>query len=65
MKIRHVYTVVREFSIREEEIGGEIEAFKGLKDEAGEYLYDGSVENEKTDVKMQIFDGKEWKGVVV
>lgn len=65
MKIRHVYTVVREFTTKKKELKDEIDSFRGVEDEAGEYLYGGSAESEKIDVKLQAFDGKEWKGIVV
>ncbi len=63
MKIRHIYTVVREFSIEEKDLDEEIESFGGIEDKAGEYLY-GGVGPEKIKVVMEVSrDGKEWKKI--
>ena len=55
MKVKHIYTVVREFEIDRSEKEEEIEFFKGaMTDEAGEYLYGGSSTHETITIKMEI-----------
>lgn len=63
MKIRYIYTVVREFSTTKKELKEEINSFRGVEDEAGEYLYGGSCGNETIQVKMQVFDNDKWTDV--
>lgn len=64
MKIRHVYTVIREFEIEDNELKKEKEFFRGVQDESGEYLYSGTGGDEKIEVKMQkSVDGKRWFNV--
>lgn len=55
MKIKHIYTVVREYEIDPEELDSEREFFCGaITDEPGEYLYSGSSAKETITVEMQV-----------
>lgn len=61
MKIREIYTVVREYSPKKRET---LENIKShclfVLDEAGEFLYGGSGGDEQLSVKFQIDKGKGW-----
>ncbi len=63
MKIRHIYTVIREFLIEESELSDKKESFNHVKDEAGEFLYGGSCGEEIIKVRMEKKSGKNWKKV--
>ena len=58
MKIKHIYTVVREYEISPEELEDETNFFKSaITSEAEEYLYSGSGVKETITVEMQV-EGK-------
>ena len=63
MKIRHIYTVVRENNIKPSQLRKERENLLHMQDEKGEFLYDFAGE-ETIEVKLQVkcSDG-EWKDV--
>lgn len=62
MKIREIYTVVREFDQNPE---NSLEDIKDhclyVSDEAGEFLYGGSCGEESLSVKFQIYNENEWQ----
>ena len=62
IKIRHVYTVVREREVLVEDLPQEISDMRGISDEAGEYLYGGANDDSIT-VILQKQDGKKWKKI--
>jgi hypothetical protein len=56
-KIQHIYTVVREFEVNSaKDLKEEKSIFRGIQDEAGEYLYggQGSTSNETITVEMKV-----------
>ena len=54
MKIRYIYTVVREEEISNDEaLDSAKDYFHAIKDEAGEYLYGGNGCHEKIEVVLQ------------
>ena len=59
MKIREIYTVVREYEVDylEDEIGH----MEHVLDETGEFLYGGSCGEESLSVKFQINNGNGWE----
>ncbi len=57
MKIKHIYIVTREFDVPEEEVQKEIDYFRAISDESGEYLYGGCCMEEEIEVKFEV-DGK-------
>jgi Neuraminidase (sialidase) len=65
LKVRHIYTVVRESTILARELNEEIEFFQGaMKDETGEYLYGGGG-FEEISIAMHVSkdNGKTWEKV--
>ena len=62
IKIRHVYTVVREREVLVEDLPDEVEFMGALHDETGEYLYGGGGDETIT-VVLQKQDGKKWKKI--
>lgn len=66
IKVRFIYTLVREDEIDNEELPDVIDFFKGaMHDETEEYLYGGASLAEKVSVRMEISrdDGKTWEEV--
>lgn len=56
MKVRYVYTVVREMPLElltQEDLAEEMESFRGISDEPGEYLYGGGGGAETVSVELQ------------
>jgi hypothetical protein len=57
MKIRHIYTVIREYEIGADDLKEEIDFFNGsIIDASGEFLYSGTSGKETITVKMEIGD---------
>lgn len=67
MKLRHVYTVTREFdgTINHQALSAKKSSFIGIREAAGEYLYDGGADEEKIEVELQssVDEGKTWQPV--
>lgn len=62
MKLRYVYTVIREFETKSG-LKQEISCFEGVEDEVGEHLYGGSSQKESIKVKLQKYEKGEWKDI--
>ena len=61
MKVKHIFTVVREQDIPEEDLKDEFEAFAPILDETGEFLYGRAWGREKISVTMHYSkDGSTW-----
>lgn len=58
MKIREIYTVVREYEV--DYLEDEINHMLHVLDETGEFLYGGSGGEEQLSVKFQIDKGEGW-----
>ena len=55
MKIKHIYTVVREFEITDRELKQELDFFNGsITDAPGEFLYAGDSMDEIITVKIEV-----------
>lgn len=59
MKIREIYTVVREYEV--DYLEDEINHMLHVSDEAGEFLYGGSCGEESLSVSFQIDKGNGWE----
>lgn len=65
MKIRHIYTVIRESEITTNLLKEDIKFFKGaMQDDTGEYLYGGPLGHEEITVSMEIFKKGKWEKVI-
>jgi len=62
MKIREIYTVIREYTHHENDLMDDIKShYLFVSDETGEFLYGGGGGEEELSVEFQIDDGTGWK----